>query len=67
MKIHSFNKDEEGNSDFHVDMTAEETEKLIHYAIYITFLGGLQEHSKQEDGSYEVSLKDLPDEAFHTA
>ena len=64
MKIHSFTKDEEGNTDFHVDLNAEEAAKLIHYAIYITFLGGLQDHTKQDDGSYEVNLKDLPDEAF---
>lgn len=67
MKIHSFNKDEEGNVDFHVDMNNEEAEKLIHYAIYITFLGGLQEHEKQDDGSYDLKLKDLPDDAYFTA
>ena len=67
MRIHSFNKDEEGNTDFHVDLNAEEASKLIHYAIYITFLSGLQDHVKQDDGSYEVNLRDLPDEAFHTA
>jgi hypothetical protein len=68
MKVTNLNKDEQGNHSLNLELTQEESEFLINFALDVLVDKGWIEFSQDENTIVNMEiLKNLPPEAFGTA
>jgi hypothetical protein len=68
MKVTNLNKDEQGNHSLNLELTQEESEFLINFALDVLVDKGWIEFSQDKNTIVNMEiLKNLPPEAFGTA